>query len=262
MRQNIQTFIVKIISRLYYTVTGIRIPSLREAHQDLVGAVLALSAMADMTNGKMHRDTWDHVFPDSAHDIDGQDLANLFRHYGSDKSTKHNYHVVYSSILKGKRHTPLFILEIGLGTNNPALASSMGVNGKPGASLRAFRDWAPQAMVYGADIDTDILFSEERIASYVVDQTRPASLTDLVSELPLGRFDLIIDDGLHTPWANFNTLNAVLGLLKPDGAFVVEDIVDKYLPQWHIAAALLSQTYDCQLIRMQAETVFIVKKRL
>jgi hypothetical protein len=138
--------------------------------------------------------------------LDTRELADLFRERGSDKSTYHNYHLVYGHLLAGKRDHALHIVEIGLGTNNIDVPSNMGLFGKPGASLRAFRDWAPHASVFGADVDRRILFMEDRIETFWVDQTDPTSLQDLAMRLSDKKFDLIIDDGLHVPAANFNTI--------------------------------------------------------
>ncbi|MDB9839765.1 hypothetical protein OAC57_05685 [Planktomarina temperata] len=68
---------------------------------------------------------------------------------------------------------PRKIFEIGLGTNNVDIVSAMGTEGKPGASPRAFRDFWPEAQLIGADFDARILFSEDRIETYFVDQTKP-----------------------------------------------------------------------------------------
>jgi hypothetical protein len=187
-----------------------------------------------------------------------RDLGALFKHHGSDKATLHDYERIYGTILAGKRQAALNILEIGLGTNNLDVLSNMGLWGKPGASLRAFRDWAPKAAVFGADVDKRILFNEERIATYWVDQANLSSLMGLVSQIGERKFDLIIDDGLHLPHANFNTLSALLPLLKPDGAFVVEDILPIHLPFWHVAQAALHQ-YDAQLIDAKGGGVFVLR---
>ena len=96
-------------------------------------------------------------------------LGNILEKNRSDKSTSHNYHILYSHIFNNIGEN-INILEIGLGTNNPDLVSSMGVNGRPGASLYSFRDYLPNANIYGADIDRDILFESERIKSCFVDQ--------------------------------------------------------------------------------------------
>lgn len=43
-------------------------------------------------------------------------------------------------------------------------------------------------------------------------------------EWPRIRFDIIIDDGLHTPDANAKTLHNLFPLLKKNGSFYVEDV--------------------------------------
>ena len=42
---------------------------------------------------------------------------------------------------------------------------------KPGASLKAFRDFFEKSKVYGADIDRKILFKDKRILTEYVDRT-------------------------------------------------------------------------------------------
>lgn len=187
------------------------------------------------------------------------DLANAFRKHGSDKATMHDYHRLYGSILSSKRNDSINILEIGLGTNNPKIPSNMSVWGKPGASMRAWRDWAPKANIYGADIDKDILFEEPRIKTFWVDQTNPASLSELAARFDI-KFDLIIDDGLHEPNANINTIHALLPLLKDDGTLVVEDIT--LCPSfWSVTSKLFSYSHDVCLSKMKIASIFAMRNR-
>ena len=154
------------------------------------------------------------------------DLGRLLEQHMSDKSTTHNYNILYSHIfdILG-RNNPLNVLEVGLGTNNPSLVSSMGQDGRPGASIFAFRDYLPNSTIYGADIDKDILFQSDRIKTAFVDQMNPESFTSMQTDLGGShKYDLIIDDGLHSIGANFNTLLFALDNLNTDGWFVVEDI--------------------------------------
>jgi SAM-dependent methyltransferase len=190
---------------------------------------------------------------------DTEDLARLFTERGSDKATHHDYYKIYASVLT--RTDPLHILEIGLGTNNLDVPSNMGVWGKPGASLRAFRDWARHAQVYGADVDDRVLFQEERIVTFWVDQTKPQSLAELRAQLAPRSFDLIIDDGLHLPHANLNTINALLHLLKPSGTLVIEDIEPIHEQFWSIAQRLLAPTYDSIFAQMSGGCVFVIRRR-
>ena len=107
-------------------------------------------------------------------------LAALFTKYGSDK-TKHEYHLIYSVILSVVK--PKCLLEIGMGTNNEKVFSNMSKYGHPGASLRAFRDFLPSTEIYGADIDKEILFKEERINTFYVDQTNKDTLDKLAKNI-------------------------------------------------------------------------------
>jgi hypothetical protein len=182
-------------------------------------------------------------------------LGELFDKYGSDK-TRHDYHFLYGSVL-GKDAAR--VLEIGIGTNNTDVLSNMGYLGKPGASLRAFRDFCPAASVHGADIDRRIFFSEDRIETHYIDQTDPASLADLQTELT-GNFDLVIDDGLHSPHANVHSLEFGLKLVRPGGWVVIEDIGPPALPIWKSIAAILPESYSSRLLRAPQSFVFAVRK--
>jgi SAM-dependent methyltransferase len=200
------------------------------------------------------------LFPPSAGKNETDELAQLFRRHGSDKSSPHNYHLLYGPLLTQRRNELLRILEIGLGSNNTDVVSNMGRSGVPGASLRAFRDFLPNAHLYGADVDRRILFTEDRIKTYYVDQTRAASFNDLADAIGNEAFDLVIDDGLHSPNANIATLIFALRMLRPSGIFVVEDIAPKSIPIWQVVDALLPDSYDAKLIQAEYTLLFLVKK--
>jgi SAM-dependent methyltransferase len=178
--------------------------------------------------------------------------------YGSDKSNPNNYHLLYGAILRDTRSITA-VLEIGLGTNNADVVSNMGRRGFPGASLRAFRDVLPNALVFGADVDKRILFEEERIKTFYVDQTDLQSFDELGKHLE-EKFDLIIDDGLHSPNANIATLSFALGKLKPGGRFVIEDINHHALPVWYAVAALLLPEYKPLIISTKTSFLFLVER--
>jgi hypothetical protein len=184
-------------------------------------------------------------------------LKDLFDHYGSDKASFHDYHLLYGAVLASR--DAAIVLEIGLGTNNKSVVSNMGTAGKPGASLRAFRDFLHGAQIYGADIDRAVLFKEDRIATFFVDQTDLSSfkaLGDSVSR----EFDLIIDDGLHSPNANLATLVFGLGRLKVGGFLVVEDIRPDALAVWQVVATLLPDKYDSWIVAAKGALLFLVQR--
>jgi len=185
-------------------------------------------------------------------------LAQLLDDYGSVKGTGHGYHRVYAYLLE-ELSEPGKILEIGLGTNHPDVVSTMGEGGSPGASLRAFRDFCPNALIFGADIDARVLFSEDRIETFVVDQTSPTSLSLLAQQVG-GDFDLMIDDGLHAPHANLLTLHFFLSRLRVGGFAVIEDIKDEASPIWLLAQLALPQEFSSALVSTGTSQMFVVRR--
>lgn len=186
-------------------------------------------------------------------------LRELFNTTGSDKSTHHDYHYVYAPMLASPANVRN-ILEIGLGTNNTDVASHMGESGKPGASLRAFRDFLPNAQIYGADVDKRILFQEDRIHTFFVDQTDIQSFGELARLNAM--FDLIIDDGLHSPNANIAVLLFGLRKIIPGGWLVVEDIDQAARPVWQVFSSLLPAGYKSYLIDAKNGLVFAVQREV
>jgi SAM-dependent methyltransferase len=176
--------------------------------------------------------------------------------HGSDKATYHNYHYLYGTLLADNASIQR-IFEIGLGTGDPAIVSNMGPAARPGASLRAFRDFCPNAVVYGADIDARVLFQEERIKTCFVDQTSSPSLQQLCDKLPAD-FDLVIDDGLHSPHANIEALKFGLRIVRAGGWVVIEDICPDAEPVWQVVAALLPPRYRSHLYSCDNGLLFAV----
>jgi hypothetical protein len=103
----------------------------------------------------------------------------------------------------------------------------MGDAGLPGASLRVWRDFFPNARVYGADIDEEILFQEERIDTFFVDQTDVASIKELWNNLRVKDFDVMIDDGLHTFKAGSTLFENSIDRLASHGIYIIEDVAPK-----------------------------------
>jgi hypothetical protein len=153
-------------------------------------------------------------------------LCEIMAQEGSDKGKdRHNYTILYDLLFGDRREEVRNVFEVGIGTNFTDVPSSMGYAGVPGASLRGWRSYFPNAQVVGADVDQRILFSEPRIATYHVDQLREDSIKDLWSKLGGTEFDIIIDDGLHTFEANSLFMSNSKHKLAKDGFYILEDIV-------------------------------------
>jgi len=139
----------------------------------------------------------------------------------------HNYTTFYYSIFKDMREKPLRVFELGLGTNNTDIPSNMGSHGRPGASLYGWTEFFPNAQIFGADIDKGILFNSDRINTFFCDQTKPEIIKSMWDEEKLKEdFDIIIEDGLHTFDANVCFFENSIHKLKPNGYYIIEDIVN------------------------------------
>ena len=137
----------------------------------------------------------------------------------------HNYTTFYYSIFNELREKNLRIFELGLGTNNTNLASNMGANGRPGASLYGWQEFFPNSKIFGADIDTDILFETDKIKTFYCDQTNPHIIKYMWNEPYLQEnFDIIIEDGLHTFNANVCFFENSIHKLNSNGYYIIEDI--------------------------------------
>lgn len=174
-------------------------------------------------------------------------LKNLFNQYGSDKA-KSLLVYIYFEIFSNFKINSLF--EIGLGTNNIKVRSNMGLDGKPGASLRAFRDYLG-IKIYGADVDEKILFEEKNIETYFIDQLETKTIKNIKKSIP--KLDLIIDDGLHQPDANLNVILDLLDHLNPNGILVIEDIEPNFVHTFKIIEKIYnnSDSYKSSLIKMR-----------
>ena len=109
-------------------------------------------------------------------------LCHVMTRQGSDKGLfRHNYTTIYSALLKERQSEPLRIFELGLGSTNPDMPFNMGLSGRPGASLRGWREIFPRRRwIYGAEISTEQSYFR-KIASRrsICDQLDPASIRDL-----------------------------------------------------------------------------------
>jgi hypothetical protein len=197
--------------------------------------------------------------PEFGQGVDDEELGVLLDQYGSDKY-KHDYTKVYAYLLHEMgEDSALSILEIGLGTNDPDFISSMTAAGKPGASVRAFRDYLPNASVYGADLDDKILFSEDRIKTFRVDQTDPSSFEKMWEAFGRPELDLVIDDGLHSTEANINTFHFASKALRSGGYMVVEDIPERTIPVWQLLSLTLGDKKG-RLVKANYAYMYIWKK--
>lgn len=155
------------------------------------------------------------------------ELSKLIEQWGSDKNLS-GYTPTYSVIFEPLRNKVMNVLEIGIGTLLPDIPSTFIGNPrhyphyKPGGSLRAWRDYFPNAIIYGGDVATDCMFSDFRINTFLFDSTKKEECDSSLGDLT---FDIVVDDGLHDGWAQLATFKNIWDRVNPGGIYVIEDIL-------------------------------------
>lgn len=129
-------------------------------------------------------------------------LAEIFRAHGCDKAS-HHYHLVYE-----KLPTPARMLEVGVFR---------------GASLRAWREWWPEAFIHGLDtgkrVAPDPATFDARTFFWMGDSRDVFLPIDF-----RGRWEYIFDDGSHHPRDQAATFRNLWPLLAPGGRYFIEDV--------------------------------------
>ena len=138
------------------------------------------------------------------------ELDRLYEKYGTNKLW-HGYGSFYSKLFDASKNSIQNFLEIGIDT---------------GASLRSWRDYFPNATVYGIDIlyrDPTIL-EEPRIRCALADQSDDVQLKNTMNTWGNPVFDSIVDDGGHTVKQQRVSIEYFCPFLKPGGYYIVEDL--------------------------------------
>lgn len=136
-------------------------------------------------------------------------LSGLADKYGTDKGPRgHNYTEVYEYFFLPIKFEALKIFEIGIAE---------------GASLKMFRDYFPNAIVYGIDIIDCSRLNSRTIKTFVADQADRRQLGDFINAAGAD-FDIILDDGGHTMEQQQVSFGHLFKYLKPGGYYIIEDV--------------------------------------
>lgn len=146
------------------------------------------------------------------------DLVSLATRHGTDKWGTHWYAQHYDRHFAPLRTRPLKILEIGIGGYDVPEAG--------GESLRMWRDYFPNAEIYGLDIADKRPHDGPRIRTYIGDQSDPAILERLHRDS--GGFDIVVDDGSHFCAHVIASFKTLFPLLNDGGIYAVEDLQTSY----------------------------------
>jgi len=151
-------------------------------------------------------------------------LAELFVKYGTDKGIW-GYTPFYAALMGPARFHVRRVLEVGIcGFRDIP-------NNVVGASLFVWRDFFPNAQIYGVDIDERFIFNDqERIRTARVDAYDPAALHEVLTHFARpgpgsdGRFDMIVDDAVHDPEPQIQLMNQLAEWMLPGGHYFMEDV--------------------------------------
>lgn len=160
------------------------------------------------------------------------DIDDLLNKHASDKQSQNGYAPIYHALFKHLRHSPIRLLEIGIGTVLPNVYCSMYGHDlpgyRPGASLRAWRDYFENGFIWGIDIQPDTkIIGEPRIATAICNSTNTADVDSFMATANLANprgFDIVIDDGSHIAEQQLATLRNIWPYVASDGLYVLEDV--------------------------------------
>lgn len=130
-------------------------------------------------------------------------ITQILRKYDTDKETFHRYGPTYETIFSQyDREDKLNILEIGT---------------QKGGSLLAWKEYFPNATVYGVDI-----------VDVVPDEYKLDTVTRVISDIKEWKnnmeWDIVIDDGSHYLMDLAYVIPNYLIKLKKGGVLVIEDV--------------------------------------
>ena len=165
------------------------------------------------------------------------ELNKLCKKFGCDKGSfdgyqkffswkPHSYTDLYYFLFSNQRFQIKKVFELGIGTNK-VFNNQLKRKSLPGASLRVWKNFFSKAIIFGADIDPNTLFEEDRIKTFKVDQFDSKSIKEMWKKVKIRDFDLIIDDGCHQFDGTINFFLNSINFLGSNGFYIIEDIFYK-----------------------------------
>lgn len=163
------------------------------------------------------------------------ELEHLFTKYGTDKGIW-GYTPAYEKHLEERREAVQAVLEIGIcGFRDIP-------NNVVGASLFAWRDYFPNAEIYGLDNDSRFIFNDQdRIHTAPCDAYNQVQLLGAMVDMKSYEgFDFICDDAVHDPLPQMFLVRHLWGLLKPGGVYAIEEACPYKVPNGDLWEHMIS----------------------
>lgn len=156
-------------------------------------------------------------------------LEELFTRYGTDKGIW-GYTPYYEAAMEKQRFDVKRVLEIGIcGFRDIP-------NNVVGASLFVWRDYFPNAEIYGIDNDPRFIFNDQhRIHTALADAYDPLEMSKALIKMGIrstDQFDMIVDDAVHDPVPQVRLAKELIPFLKPDsGRYFIEEACPYKMPK-------------------------------
>jgi len=198
-------------------------------------------------------------------------LCKIAFQYGTDKCPQlvHFYTQFYYELFKDRRETVKKVMELGIGHYrkmkflDKIFDPRLNRNYERGASLKMWRDFFPNAQIYGIDNEPECMFEDERIKTFIGDEYSAKDWVDIIEKTGTD-IDLFVDDGSHYRRHQLFTAQTLLPLFKKDIIYIIEDVPH---PEWLAEKLKNLSGFDCQIIKspknppMRMDNLIVVKNK-
>jgi hypothetical protein len=136
-------------------------------------------------------------------------LSSIINNNLTDKNTYHSYIDVYENLFKNRQLTTKNVLEIGI---------------EKGGSIKLWSDYFVNAKIYGLDHNEapQFLSNYKRIITKKCNAYSSEILQEFIDKNI--KFDVIIDDGVHTLESMIYIIKNYTKLLNTNGILIIEDV--------------------------------------
>ncbi len=86
-----------------------------------------------------------------------------------------------------------------------------------------WRDFFPNAEIFGVDILPNALYNGNRIKSFLCDQTKKEDLINLITNIG-SDIDLVVDDGSHKTNDQIFTCKTLMPIINKQVIYIIEDV--------------------------------------
>jgi hypothetical protein len=145
-------------------------------------------------------------------------LGDLFVKYGTDKGIW-GYTPYYEAIMEKQRFEVKRVLEVGICGYRDI------PNNVVGASLYVWRDYFPNAEIFGIDNDMRfMLHGVDRITTRLCNAYHQDALHACLIDMGGLPFDMVVDDAVHDPAEQIQLANQLANWMHPGAHYFMEDV--------------------------------------